>query len=318
MSLPAVLAGFGGFVLGLAAVAGLAVVDWAAWVLVLPNRRPGTLDAQVRDALDPNDPARALGTPIEATAADGVKLAGLWHTAGPSPAHGRVVLLIHGFAEDPSALRDRTGALTRHGWDVAALDLRAHGRSGGDRSSFGGREAGDVSAWVDALAASGRLGDGPAPVVALWGRSMGAAVAVRAASADRRVAALVLEAPYADLERTLAVVLRRKRVPMARFLAARIVRRAGALAGASLTTPRPVDLAPGVTVPVLVIHGAADSLVDPAEARTLAGAFAAPAGFVEVPGAGHNAVAEAGGPGLLERVAAFLDEAARLSAGSRG
>src|SRR5207302_3585174 len=136
----------------------------------------------------------------------------------------------HGFAEDPSALLARMEALNRHGWDAAALDARAHGRSGGDRGSFGGREAADVAAWVDALRASGRAGPGP---LAVWGRSMGAAIALRATAADRRVSALVLEAPYLDLEAALGVVLRRKRVPLPAIMARLILRRARALAGVS-------------------------------------------------------------------------------------
>jgi alpha-beta hydrolase superfamily lysophospholipase len=197
-------------------------------------------------------------------------------------------------------------ALNRHGWDVAALDARAHGRSGGDRGSFGGREAADVAAWVDALTASGRAGAGP---LAVWGRSMGAAIALRATAADRRVSALVLEAPYLDLEATLRVVLRRKRVPAAAVLAALILRRARRLAGVSLLHPRPVDVAAGVIVPALVVHGSDDSLIPAADARRLAAAFARPAAVIEVAGAGHNSIVEVGGPDLLDRIASFLDDA---------
>ena len=300
--------GAGGFVLGLAGVAILAVVDWAAWVIVLPNRRPGAIEAQVAFETDPDSPGRRIGSPIEAVAADGARLAGVWHAADGSGRHGRVLLLIHGFAEDPYTLRERMEALNRHGWDVAALDTRAHGRSGGDRGSFGGREAADVAAWIDALAASGKL-TGGRPVVAVWGRSMGATIAARAAVVDPRVAALVLEAPYLDLEATLREILRRKRVPLPRMLAGLIMRRAGALAGVSLTRPRPIDMAPRINVPTLVVHGANDSLIPVADARRLALAFPRPAPFVEVPGAGHNSVVDVGGADLLERIASFLDDA---------
>jgi alpha-beta hydrolase superfamily lysophospholipase len=294
-------------VLGLVGVVGLAVVDWAAWVLVLPARRPGSVEAQVTFETDPAAPERRLGEPIEAVGADGVRLAGLWHPAGRKA--GRVVLLIHGFAEDPSTLLARMEALNRHGWDVAALDTRAHGRSGGDRGSFGGREAGDVAAWIDALTGSGRVGDPGAGVVTVWGRSMGAAIALRAAADDPRVAAVVLEAPYLDLVATVGVVLRRKRVPLPRLFAGLVLRRAQALAGVSLTTPRPIDLAPKVNTPALVVHGSDDPLIPLADARRLARAFPRPAEVVEVPGGGHSSIVEVGGAALLDRIAGFLDEA---------
>jgi alpha-beta hydrolase superfamily lysophospholipase len=319
-----------GIAVGLTCCTVVAAEEWGAWALVLPGRKPGALAEALGFRLDPVAPERRMGEPIEAVAADGVRLAGLWHPADPlagageyappkaagsGPAARGVVLVLHGFAEDPSALRDRMEGLNRHGWDVAALDIRAHGRSGGDRGSFGGREADDVRSWIDSLSADGRL-SGPSlgaetpTVVAVWGRSMGAAIALRAAVNDRRVRAVVLEAPYLDLEATLAVVLRCNCVPLARPLARRILRRAERLAGVSLVKPRPVDLAPRLTAPALVLHGAEDTLIPLDDARRLARAFPRPAALIEVPGAGHNRVIEVGGHSVLERVAGFLDASA--------
>jgi len=87
---------------------------------------------------------------------------------------------------------------------------------------------------------------GPGMTLAVWGRSMGAAVALRAAAEDgqARIAALVLEAPYHDLEAAIGAMIRRFRLPWPRLLARLIARRAEALAGVSLTRPRPLDLAP--------------------------------------------------------------------------
>jgi alpha-beta hydrolase superfamily lysophospholipase len=322
-----------GFALGLVCCAALAVIEWAAWVMILPGRRPGSLAAELDFEADPSSPSRRLGDPIEAVAADGVRLAGIWHAADPPeaeaaaggdppgklPARPRgTVLVLHGFAEDPSALADRMAALNRHGWNVAALDTRAHGRSGGEFGSFGGREAADVRTWIDALAANGRVGnknehgaeDGPAPVVAVWGRSMGAAIAARAAANDPRIGAVVLEAPYVDLEETLTRVLKRKRIPLPGLLAGLVLKRAGAIAGVSLVRPRPIDLVPTIHAPALVLHGTDDTLIPLEDARLLAGSFPRPARLIEVPGAGHSTVVEVGGPGLLDRVATFLDEAA--------
>jgi len=315
------LVGVGGFALGVAGCLGLVVVEWTAWVLVLPGRRPGALAEEMAAHDDPP------GVPIEALAPDGVRLAGEWHAAdrdalGRSGAPPRgTVMVLHGFAEEPSALRQRVVALNAHGWDVAAVDTRAHGRSGGDRGSFGGREGADVGVWIDALTASGRIGPGDtgtgAPRVAVWGRSMGAAIAARAAADDARIAAVVLEAPYIDLGVTLASVLKRKRVPLSRWMARRALRRARVLAGVSLARPRPLDLAARITRPALVVHGTDDTLIPIGDARRLAQAFPRPATFLEVPGAGHGNVVETGGPALLERIATFLDEAAAAQSAVR-
>lgn len=287
------LVGVLGFLFGLAACGSLLVVDWGAWTLVLPRRK-----------LDEVEEDEGPGEPIEARAADGAVLAGIWHPA-VAGAKG-MVLVLHGFAE-PTSLRGRIEALNQQGWNVASLDSRGHGRSGGVHTTFGGREAGDVRAWIDALAA--RLG--PSPRVAAWGRSMGAAVVMRAAAEDPRIAAVVLEAPYVDLEAAIATVLRRFHIPLPRMFASLIARRAERLAGVSLTRPRPIDVAPRIPARALVVHGAEDALVPLADARRLAEALPGPVALIDVPGAGHANVVSVGGDDLLQRIAAFLDEAGR-------
>jgi alpha-beta hydrolase superfamily lysophospholipase len=276
----------------------LAVIEWGAWMLVAPGRR--------LDAAGPGPaPGPGPGEPIEARTADGYRLAGVWLPSAVGSAQGRVAIVIHGFAEDPRGFRDRAEALARRGWDAAAIDLRGHGQSEGEHTSFGGRESDDLRAWIDVLAA--RLGSGM--VLAVWGRSMGAAVALRAAAEDARIAALVLEAPYHDLEAAIAVMLRRFHLPAPQLLARLVARRAEALAGVSLSRPRPLDLAPRVARPTLIVHGASDALVALADARRLCDAFPAPAQLIEVAGARHTDILDVGGPALLDRIAAFLDEA---------
>ncbi|WP_435020819.1 ComEC/Rec2 family competence protein [Tundrisphaera sp. TA3] len=283
-----------GIALGLALFLIVTAVEWGAWSLVMPGRRLGA----------PAPPAPGglpEAIPIEATAPDGVRLAGGWF---PDPeARGRTALLLHGLAESRASLLGRVDEMVRLGWNVAVLDARASGASGGTRISFGGREADDLRAWIDALTPL----SGPSPRFAAWGRSMGAATALKAAATDPRIAALVLEAPYRDLASAVRITLRRLRVPG--VLAPLLLLRARMLAGVRLDRPRPIDLAPGVGVPVLIIHGSADRLVPESEARRLASAFPNPARILIVPGAGHGDAVTMGGPALLDEVGAFLESA---------
>ncbi len=296
-----------GFLLGVIACALLAIVEYGAWALVVPPRpRLATEDLFERacaTASDPLDRPR----PISALTADGVKLAGTWHPVARADT-GRTTLLLHGFAEASAAVQaQRMAALHQAGWNVAALDLRGYGRSSGTFASFGGREAGDVRVWLDTLAAGPGRARRLLPV--LWGRSMGAAIAVRAAAEDSRIQALVLESPMVDLDLAMAVWFRNRRFPCAHLLARLVTRRAGRLAGVSLTRPRPLEVAPRVHRPVLIVHGSDDTLVTSREARRLAAAFPNPPGFIEIPGAGHADVVAIGGDALLERILQFLQEA---------
>jgi alpha-beta hydrolase superfamily lysophospholipase len=287
-----------GFALGALFCLILAVTEWGAWMLVAPRRRLGGAEADA-------SPETALSEPIEACTADGLRLAGIWYPSVSAPSSGRTAIVIHGFAEDPRAFRDRALALANRGWSAAAIDLRAHGASEGEHTSFGGREWDDLRAWIAVLAA--RVG--PGMTLAAWGRSMGAAIALRAAAKDEdsRIAALVLEAPYHDLEAAIGVMLRRFRIPWPRLLTRLIARRAERLAGVSLTRPRPLDLAPRVAVPTLIVHGSNDGLVALADAQRLADAFPTRVQVIEVTGARHTDILDVGGSDLLDRIVAFLD-----------
>jgi pimeloyl-ACP methyl ester carboxylesterase len=196
-------------------------------------------------------------------------------------------------------------SLNAHGWNAAVLDLRGYGRSEGPFASFGGRESGDVRAWLGALA--DRLGPSLVLEPVLWGRSMGAAIALRAAAEGPVVAALILESPIVDLDEAVAVWLRKRRLPFPRLLAGLITRRAGRIAGVSLTRPRALELASRVSCPVLIIHGSDDTLVTESEVRRLAAAFPIGPRVIEVPGAGHGDVIAVGGTVVMEEVMMFLD-----------
>lgn len=278
---------------GLLAAGLVAVVEWGGWTLAVPGRRLEPAGASAEPA---------PWEPVEVAAADGVRLVGAWR-ADPEAA-GRLLVLLHGFAEDRVAIRHRAEAVGP-GWNVLVPDARGYGRSGGDCVSFGVRESADLRAWLDRVEAL----TGAPPRAAVWGRSMGSAVAVKAAAEDPRVAALVLESPYTSLETALRSWLARSRLPG--LLAGPILRRAGRIARlpGPLGRPTSLELAPRIAVPTLVVHGGDDRLILAAEARRLAEAFPTPAGYVEVPGARHTDVFEVGGPDLGRTVAAFLERA---------
>jgi alpha-beta hydrolase superfamily lysophospholipase len=274
---------------GLLLIALVAVVEWGAWILVNPGRPI---------ALPADEPYP--GEHMEIDASDGVRLAGTWH-AHPD-AEGRTLVLLHGLAEGRHMMRVRSDEIYARGWNVAVLDARGYGDSGGELNSFGGREVGDLAIWLDTIAA--RVG--PSLRLAIWGRSMGAAVALRAAADDAKIRALVLEAPYIDLRRTAATLIRRYRLPASKPLAILVLARARWLAGVSLARPRPLDAAPRVKVPALILRGTADALVSEEETAALAAALGGPVERMDVSGARHSKIVDVGGAELIERVGTFL------------
>jgi pimeloyl-ACP methyl ester carboxylesterase len=127
-------------------------------------------------------------------APDGVPLAGWWVPA--ADAKGTVVL-VHGLNRSRIEMVRKTPFLNHRGWNALLFDLRHHGASGGEVSSFGHFEKDDVHAaveWARAHAAG--------PVV-LWGVSLGGASATLAAADDPTVAGLVCDSSYRSLRDTV-------------------------------------------------------------------------------------------------------------------
>jgi len=125
----------------------------------------------------------------------------------------------------------------------------------------------------------------PSGSIVLFGTSLGAAVALQEAADDPQVTAVVAAETFSDL-RTVAT----ERAPW--FFTKPIIDRAFRLAerqaGFEVDEVSPVAAARKITVPVLLIHGAADVDTPPAHSQRVFEALAGPKRLILVPGAGHN------------------------------
>ena len=280
----------GGLLSGTLVFAVMVIIEWSAWTLIAPSRK-----------LTPRPIEPAPWQPCQLTRDDGITLFGALLKQDPSS--GRLLVILHGFAEDRTAMGSRAEKMAERGWDVLVYDSRAKGRSGGEFASFGGREVADLRAWLDQLLPTDKQ-------VVIWGRSMGAAVALQAASQDTRIAALVLEAPYMSLKAAVGSMLAMTWLP--RVLAGPILRRASRLAGVPIGVPSSIDLAPMVKIPIMIVHGGRDQLIPTAEASKLALAFPQPAIFIDVAKAQHTDVAEVAGIPLFDQIHLFFAQSMRL------
>ncbi len=234
-----------------------------------------------RALLYPFDPARApppdgfAETTLET--ADGATLV-VW-AAAPRP--GRpVVLYFCGNAGNLAARESRFRAFTARGLGVVAAGYR--GSSGSTGSPSEAALIADAEALADAL--PGLVGDAS---VAYYGESLGAAVAL-ALAATRPPAGIVLEAPFASLAAMSADLY-------------------GTSAPAALLRAKwpSRDRITSLTAPLLILHGAKDALVPPAQGRALfAAAPARDKTFLLVPDAGHTDVWQ---PQAQRALYAFLE-----------
>lgn len=140
----------------------------------------------------------ALGYPQENvtfTTSDGLELYGWW-----SPGESDVVVIAaHGYVMNRCEWVPVQTFLGPHQYSFLYFDLRAHGKSKGNKIGFGREETEDIISaieWVKAKA--------PGKKIVLLGSSMGAVASARAASKyPGEIAALILDGPFRRLDEAM-------------------------------------------------------------------------------------------------------------------
>jgi alpha-beta hydrolase superfamily lysophospholipase len=254
-----------------------------------------------------------------------------------SPAGGAVIALMHGYAEHCRRYDELATELAARGHVVCLFDARGHGRSGGQRGyvhAFGDYVA-DYAAFVRRV----RGRHGPRPLIAM-GHSNGGLIALRAVQSGLDAArGLVLTGPL------LGLPAARKAVPdaMARALSAllprlpapngirtedlmhdpvlreahrrdgHVFRVATARWYWEMTLAARAALADAerVTLPLLIVQGAEDSLVDRARvAEFHARAGAADKQLVLRPGELHEVLNETQRRRTFDTIAEWIERVA--------
>ena len=234
---------------------------------------------------DPGD----RGLPFEDVyfeSSDGVRLHG-WFVPGRTAA---TMLWLHGNAGNIGHRVDNIAELhARLGLGLFIFDYRGYGRSEGSPTEEG--------TYLDAEAALAYLGsreDVDPRNVALFGRSLGCAVAAELAT-RHDVSAVVLESPFTSIQ-----AMARRAFP---FLPG-----AGSIVRSRYDTLARVR---NVHAPLMVMHGDRDETAPFDMGEDVFEAANPPKRFYRIEGAGHNDTYVVGGYGYYEALAAFL----RLPAG---
>ena len=189
---------------------------------------------------------------------DGITLSG-WFI----PARGAraTVILGHGFTRSRQEMLDIAAMLNRNGYHVLLFDWRAHGKSGGERSTFGHTEILDLRAAVEFVV---HRPEADPERIGVLGKSMGAAIAISGAAAIPQLKAVVSDSPYPSLEESIEIGVRR-RGPLGVWPLRTIATALGIKAiGIDPDLVRPIDdIAEISPRPVLILHGGRDELIPP-------------------------------------------------------
>ncbi len=221
--------------------------------------------------------------PVSIQSWDGTRLSGRYYAVTEG---APLMLAFHGYRS--MALRDCSGAFAlglKLGFNILAVDQRAHGKSDGHVITFGIKERKDCLSWIKY--ANSRFGE-KTPII-LNGLSMGAATVLMAADLPlpENVCCILADSPYSSPAAIIRKVARDEGYPEKLsypfiWLGARI------FGGFSLTEASSVTSVQKAKIPILLIHGQEDRFVPCQMSQEIYKNCSSPAQLHTFPEAGHG------------------------------
>ncbi len=199
------------------------------------------------------------------------------------------VLVLHGIFMRSAWMMPQAKMLAAAGYRAVLVDLRGHGRSGGERLTFGRQEAEDLAQVIDELERRELL----AGRVGVYGFSYGATAAIHLAGVDPRIDAVVAVAPFCTIRDEIPR-FGRVMIPGAGWLVPEAVYQnavdeAGRLAEFDPDSDTALEALKHTDAQVLLVHGRGDLVIPHRDSVRLHEAAPEKSELVSVPWSGHIA-----------------------------
>lgn len=274
--------------LTLGSVLAIAYTSTCLFLLVRQNRLIFLPSANIETTPELfNLPYQDVWLPVSSGSGKPERVHGWWIPAA-GPATG-VVLFLHGNGFNIGANASQAHRFHQIGLPVLLIDYRGYGQSDGGFPT-------ESKVYQDAQAAWSYLTRErqirPHQIF-IYGHSLGGAIAVDLAMQHPEAAGLIVESSFTSIREMIDHRGRYGIFPVNLILTQRF---------------DSIDKVKSLQLPVLFIHGTADTLIPPQMSQSLFAATPEPKQLVLVPGAGHNNVAELGGFQYLQAIRSFVGQ----------
>lgn len=243
---------------------------------------------------------------VSFSSADGIVLKGWLVKPSRHVQRSSAIIICHGVGANRSDFTELAASFSQRGHVVLLFDFRAHGESGGRRTSLGYHEQKDIEAAIAFLKTKRDTIDPKR--IGIYGFSMGGSAAVLAAAKTGAFAAVVADSAFTSLrDQARDAITGFYHLPSFPFLHLTVL-------GYELYFQTRVDAISPISViaaiaprPVLIIAGEGDKLIPAGNGRKLFAAAGEPKELWIIPGADHGGTLAAAGSEYEKRVGEFFD-----------
>ncbi len=269
-------------------------------ILVYANTHPPRYQLSI-----PPSTYRADYESLSFVGEDGIALQG-WIVKPPHPGmQAPAIIMCHGVGANKSDFTELAAALARRGFFVLLFDFRAHGESGGSRTSLGYHEQKDIAAAVDVLKKRREIDQ---KRIGIYGFSMGGATAILAAATSHAFAAVVADSAFTSLrDQARTSVMGFYHLPSFPFVNLAVLGYE-LYFQTSVKNISPVSVIGALSpTPILIIAGEGDKLIPADNGRALYAAAKEPRELWIIPVADHGGTLAAAGSEYEKRVGEFFE-----------
>ncbi len=272
-----------------------------SFILVYANTHPAKYPLHI-----PPSEYKADYEDVSFTSEDNIILKGWLVKPARHNDKSSAIIICHGVGANRSDFTELAVSLSQRGHFVLLFDFRAHGESGGSRTSLGYKEQKDVFAALDFLKTRTEIDRGR---IGIYGLSMGGSTAILAAARTGAFKAVVADSAFTSLrDQAKNSITGFYHLPSFPFTQLAVL-------GYELYFQTHVDSISPVRAiatlaprPVLLIAGEGDKLVPADNGNKLFAAAGGPKELWIIPGADHGGTLAAARGEYEKRVGEFFDK----------